>query len=442
MIKKVPVTRLRAGVYMHKIDGPWTRSPFWRDSFVLEAADVRMLADARIEHIWIDVKRGLDAMPETADDTPAATAPVAAPTAPPAAPPAVDPLAEIAREDERRAAAPRTMSPSAYTGPMSLDQLEVHELDFSNARDVCLNATQAIKTVFEDARHGRALDTGPCINVVESVIEQVMCNAPTLLLVTRLKNHNETTYMHSVSVCALMVALALRIGFKRAQVAQVGLAGLLHDLGKACIPSDLLDKPGALTPMEYRLVQTHTQQGHEMLRKSGLKCAITIDVAMHHHERMDGSGYPKKLKGDEISLVAKMAAVCDVYDTLTSEKPYKPTLQPAEALRQMAMKKELWDTMVFHAFIKTLGIYPVGTLVRLKSDRLAVVVSQDEHDLLKPRVKTFYSVSESRPTPPEVITLAEAGCTDSIVGVESPSAVDLDVMQYAWSPTFMATAAA
>lgn len=438
MIKKVPVARLRAGVYMHKIDGSWTRSPFWRDSFVLEAADVRMLVDARIENIWIDLKRGLDALAETVEEPPA---PAVAPAAPaPAAPPAVDPLAEVAREDARRAAAPRPLSPASYTGPMPLDQLEVHELDFKNARDVCLNATQAIKTVFDDVRHGRALDTGPCITVVESVIEQVMCNAPTLLLVTRLKNHNETTYMHSVSVCALMVALALRIGFKRAQVAQVGLAGLLHDIGKACIPTELLDKPGALTPMEYRLVQTHTQQGHEMLRKSGLKCAITIDVAMHHHERVDGSGYPKKLKGDEISLVSKMAAVCDVYDTLTSEKPYKPTLQPAEALRQMAMKKELWDTMVFHAFIKTLGIYPVGTLVRLKSDRLAVVVSQDDHDLLKPRVKTFYSVSESRPTPPEVITLSEAGCTDSIVGVESPSAVDLDVMQYAWSPTFMATA--
>ncbi|MDC6684580.1 HD-GYP domain-containing protein, partial [Leclercia adecarboxylata] len=154
-----------------------------------------------------------------------------------------------------------------------------------------------------------------------------------------------------------------------------GLAGLLHDIGKIAIPPEVLNKPGALTDAEFRHVIVHPQAGHDILTGDSSMRDIALDVFLHHHERMDGTGYPHKLAGEGISLFARMGAICDVYDAVTSDRPYKKAWEAAYAVQRMVeWRGNHFDPMVFNAFVKSVGIYPVGSLVRLRSGRLAVVM--------------------------------------------------------------------
>jgi HD-GYP domain-containing protein (c-di-GMP phosphodiesterase class II) len=249
----------------------------------------------------------------------------------------------------------------------------------------------------------------------------------------RLKTQDEYTYLHSVAVCTLMVALARTLQLPAAQVRAAGLAGMLHDMGKVRIPLTVLNKPGRLSDEEFALMRRHPQWGHELLVEGGGVPPLVLDVCLHHHEKIDGSGYPHGLPGASISLFAKMGAVCDVYDAITSARPYKGPWDPGEAVRQMAQWKGHFDPLIFQAFVKTVGIYPIGGLVRLQSGRLGVVLEQGLLSLLTPKVKVFYSTQTKARIPPQVVDLAEAGCQDKVVGVESPEAWKLENLDLLWA---------
>ena len=194
---------------------------------------------------------------------------------------------------------------------------------------------------------------------------------------------------------------------------------MLHDIGKMAIPNTVLNKPGKLTDSEFATVRGHPEAGSRMLIESKQVSALVLDVCLHHHEKMDGSGYPHRLEGEQISLCARMGAVCDVYDAITSNRPYKQGWDPAESIRKMAGWKGHFDPVVFQAFVKTVGIYPVGSLVRLESGRIGVVIEQQAKSLLAPRVKVFFSAKSKTPIPQEVLDLSKLLGRDKIVSRES-----------------------
>jgi len=197
---------------------------------------------------------------------------------------------------------------------------------------------------------------------------------------------------------------------------------LFHDIGKMAIPLEVLNKPGKLTDAEFTLIKTHSERGHEMLLEAKNMNDVVLDVCLHHHERVDGTGYPQARRNDDISLFAKMSAVCDVYDATTSDRPYKKGWDPAESIHKMAeWSKTHFDNWVFQAFVKSIGIYPVGSLVRLNSRRLGIVVDQSEQSLLAPRVKVFFSLDTQTRLPPKVIDLANCGGNEKILTHENPA---------------------
>lgn len=179
-------------------------------------------------------------------------------------------------------------------------------------------------------------------------------------------------------------------------------------------------------------MKTHPASGHALLLEGGGAGPIVLDVCLHHHEKIDGSGYPFGLAGERISLFAKMGAVCDVYDAITSDRPYKSGWNPAESLRRMAQWKSHFDPQVFNAFVKTVGIYPVGSLVRLQSGRLAVVTDQDSGSLLKPTVKAFFSTKSNMRIEPIEIDLADPRCQDKIAACESTQDWDFKDLDALW----------
>jgi HD-GYP domain-containing protein (c-di-GMP phosphodiesterase class II) len=208
----------------------------------------------------------------------------------------------------------------------------------------------------------------------------------------------------------------------------------MHDLGKAMIPMEILNKPGKLSPAEFEIVKQHPREGHRLLLTGADVDPVVLDVCLHHHEKTDGSGYPDKLNDATISLFAKMGAVCDVYDAITSNRPYKQGWDPAESLRRMAeWAKGHFDIQVFQAFVKSLGIYPIGSLVQLSSGRLGVVVEQTGKSLTTPTVKVFFSTKSNMRIIPELVDLSRPGVTEKIVGREDPAKWRFPDLDELWS---------
>ena len=281
---------------------------------------------------------------------------------------------------------------------------------------------------------GNTVDAGGARQMVEEITDSVTRNPGALISLARLKTADDYTYMHSVAVCAMMVALAKQLGLDEEQTRVAGLAGLMHDLGKAAMPMDVLNKPGKLTDAEFAIIKTHPQEGYRLLKTGKDVDPVVLDVCLHHHEKTDGSGYPEGLKADQISLFAKMGAVCDVYDAITSNRPYKIGWDPAESLRKMAeWANGHFDGKVFQAFVKSLGIYPIGSLVRLSSGRLGVVVEQTAKSLTTPCVKVFFSTKSDMRIPPVLINLALPDCKEKITNREDPQVWKFPDLNPLWS---------
>ena len=431
MIKPVPITRARAGMWFHRLGGSGFHHAFVKNGFLLEARDIAVLAEGGVEELIIDTDKGLDVEDDgTAGLAPATSATEAgeveaaapaeeAPAPAPAPLPADDPSQGSEKASEMPAAV--TVDAVAAPAPVVAPRVPRESMDqeLHRARRICQDSKAQVVALFTDARLGRAIQPEAVMPMVEAINESVSRHPDALLSVVRLKNHDEYTYMHSVAVCALMVALARRLGLPEDQVRDAGAAGMLHDLGKAAMPLNVLNKPGALSDDEFKIMKAHPVRGYHMLVLSGSAPEAVLDVALHHHEKFDGSGYPHNLKGDAIGLMARMGAVCDVYDAITSNRPYKKAWGPAESLQRMVSWNGHFDELVLKAFIRSVGIYPVGALVRLESDRLGVVLEQGEGSLLAPKVRVFFNARKREPVFIKDIDLGAPDCGDRIVGLES-----------------------
>lgn len=404
MLKRIAIKDVKLGMFICEFCGSWMEHPFWKTKFLLEdPKDLETIVNSGIKELWIDVAQGLD----VADESRAQT----------------QEEVQEATESLLLAASRVRIAPQS-----SLEE------ELKIASRVCDQAKQAVVDMFSDARMGNAIKVEQAKAMVEEISDSVTRHPHALISLARLKTADNYTYLHSVAVCGLMISLARQLGLDEELVKEAGLAGLLHDLGKAEIPPKILSKPGKLTDDEFIVVKSHPELGANMLLEHPLVSAVVVDVVMHHHEKVDGTGYPHRLKGENISLFAKMGAVCDVYDAITSNRPYKKGWPPAESIRKMAeWSKGHFDEAVFQAFVKTVGIYPTGSLVRLESGRLGVVVEQHPSSLLMPKVKVFFSAKTRSPIIQETLDLARLVGKEKIIGRESPDEWGFKNLDLLWT---------
>lgn len=404
MLKRISVEQLRLGMYIHELGGSWMDNPFWRSAFLLDdPKDMKTILSIKMKSVWIDTAKGIDIDIEAGES-----------------------LEEVAENIESTLAL-------ANIPVKAVERVSIVQ-EAERAVKICAKSKEAVASMFQETRMGHALNTDDALPIVEEISNSILRNPGALISLARLKDKDDYTYMHSVAVCALMVSLAKQLSLDDEQIRQAGMAGLLHDIGKMMIPQEILNKPGKLTDDEFATVKSHPAAGHKMLQEGSNVNDIALDVCLHHHEKIDGSGYPERLADTEISLYAKMGAVCDVYDAITSNRPYKNGWEPAESIRKMAeWCQGHFDQRIFQAFVRSIGIYPTGSLVKLSSSRLAVVMEQSEKSLLTPKVKIFFSIKSNCQIVPEILDLSQAACKDKITSFENPEKWNIPDIQVLWS---------
>lgn len=370
MIKQITVDELRPGMFIHQLEVWWVKHALLHNQMrITDPAQIAELRSAGIQHVWIDLARSQSA--------------------------------------------PATSVPMPQTVPVMpfFQELEQAQLIFQQGRP-------QVVEMFNEARLGYRFNLTAMLDLVDKVAGSIRREPTALLSVARLKSHDDYTWLHSIAVCGLMILLAQKLGLEESQILRIGMGGLLHDIGKAAIPLEILNKPGDLNESEINMMRHHPVIGAQMLLEAGGERDL-LDIVLHHHEKYDGSGYPHGLKEQEIPFFARIATVCDVYDALTSTRVYREGWTPAKALHSMLSWSGHFDPRILHTFVHAIGIYPVGSLVRLASGRVALVVRSGKESLLKPVVHAFWSLHAQRAVKPERLDLSDSFCTDSIVEAEA-----------------------
>jgi HD-GYP domain-containing protein (c-di-GMP phosphodiesterase class II) len=387
---------------IHALDCGWMEHPFVRNRFVVTTEEeVRKVVNAGIRGVTIDCARGLD----------------------------VDHAPTL---EEANAALDAEMSAIATKPVVALRATLAEEFDRAVA--IRRQAAGLVRTVMQDARLGKAVEMDKVSPVVENITASILRNASALLSLSYIKNKDDYTFLHSVSVCTLLVAFCRSRKMDDETIYQAGIGGLLHDTGKALVPDHILNKPGRLTDEEFEVVRRHPRDGYDILRRSPEIGAIPLDITLHHHERRDGTGYPDRQGADQISELAQMAAIVDVYDAITADRCYHKGIPAAEALRKMyEWSKFHFSPTLTQEFMRCVGIYPVGTMVLLESGRLGVVVEPHETSLLTPKVNVFFSTKSQIYIKPETVDLSRGlgfGGGDKILRHELPEKWKVDPMRF------------
>lgn len=402
MLKKVDASQLRIGMYIHDLDCGWMDHPFVRARFELTTdEEIYKIRNAKIRAVVIDCSKGLDV-----DDAPTLA------------------QADAATEAEVTAIA---------AAPRIVTRVSLGE-ELQRAAHIRKQAAGLVRTVMADARLGKAVELDKVGPVVESVTESILRNSGALLGLLRIKNKDDYTFLHSVSVCALLVAFCRSRKMDEDTIYQAGLGGLLHDTGKALVPDSILNKQGRLTDEEFDIIKRHPRDGYDILAKTPEIGPIPLDITLHHHERRDGSGYPDKQGEGSISELAQMAAIVDVYDAITSDRCYHKGMPAAEALRKIyEWSKFHFNPTLVQEFMRCVGIYPVGTLVMLESGRLGVVIEPHETSLLTPKVNVFFSTKSQGYIKPQTLDLSKPlgfGGGDKILRHESAEKWNVNPLQF------------
>ncbi|MEO9468531.1 HD-GYP domain-containing protein [Parasphingorhabdus sp.] len=384
MLHKIKTSDLELGMFIHSMEGSWFEHSFWRSRFVLnEAEQLEALMSGEVGWVTIDDARGKGS-PEHAQRK----------SQPPGTKLAVrsrkpSPKQKQLPSDHHRSYLP----PLAERSAKRLSPRE-RAAEIRKASTTIKRSRTAVMALFGDARLGNAVKSRKIAPLVERISSSVDVDPTIILNMARLKSKDEYTYLHSVAVCALMINLARQMRVPEAQINDIGMAGMLHDVGKMAIPDDILLKPGKLDDTEWVTVRNHPQRGHDILSASEGVSDIALEVCLRHHEKMDGTGYPGKIPASSLSLFTRMSAVCDVYDALTSQRSYNKPLSASQALAKMQSWKGHFDQLVLRSFVESLGILPIGTLVRMDRDELGIVIGESPSDYAAPIVRTFHSLDK------------------------------------------------
>lgn len=341
---KLPVYQLEIGMYVAELDKDWLDSPFLYQGFLIERQEDIQLLEQECEYVWIE--------------------------------PTCEPRLSM---NERYVLKPSKQK-KRYINKLSMPR------EYQNSHDVFRSSRQRTKTLFDDVALTGVIDTKEAKKTVESCLDSVLRNPNAMLWMSKVRDANEYTAEHSLNVCILAIAFGRQIGLSEKELFSLGMCGLLHDVGKLRIPKAVIEKKGPLTSKEWKQMQAHALLGRNLLMTSpGI--GHSVDVAYSHHERIDGKGYPRGLKGNQISQYAKIIALVDSFDAMTAKRSYSDAMTPSAAIKEIYKNKGTqFDEYLAFKFIETIGLYPPGTIVELANNILGLVLERNEKYQQLPKV--------------------------------------------------------
>mgnify|MGYP000128951862 FL=1 len=341
---KLPADSLEIGMHVTRLDRPWTEVPVLLQGLTIETPDDIDMLREHCKFVFIEIEK--EFWLETGKGT-----------------------------DEQK----------SYPGLQ--EQVEIHD-ELPKAKFTFEKTKEQVDEVLTSISNGEAFDMDASKKAIQSCVKSILNNANALLWLTQVKEQDKYTAEHSLRVGILAIAFGRFIGLKEHELELIGLCGMLHDVGKAQIPDDILNKPGRLTRIEFDIMKGHAILGKDtLINKQGVNKVI-IDTAHFHHERIDGKGYPEQINASYLHRFIRMVSIVDVYDAITSARPYKDGSPAFDALKILfSERNKHFDSELTEAFIRMVGIYPPGTLVEMTSGEVGIVVSANPDARLRPKVE-------------------------------------------------------
>jgi len=440
-LRRISVDDLKLGMFIVNLGRSWLAHPFLRNQFsVTSPKQIKKLKKYGIKDVYIDARRGLDVpFPKLELET-SAPPPVEKPEAPEEAQlyeepraisggPALSPLKD---EPPFSGAGPAvSFDPPEKSDSMAYWQEKVGKVaeslpsyeaalripfeddvpyanEIESARAIQWEAQNVVRHVMNDVRMGRSIESERVKRAVNSMVDSILRNQDALVSLTRMKSLDEYTFVHSLDVCILSLSLARHLNLSREEMMEVGIGALLHDVGKMRLPAQVLKKPDTLSENEWVEVRKHPVYSLEILEASQGIPEPSKQLALQHHERYNGSGYPFGLKGDTIGTYGQIVGIIDFYDAITTDRPYQKAIQPHEAIRQIYEKGEgEFNRLMVERFIQCIGIYPFGTLVLMDTEEMGIVCRVRPEILLRPNVLVIYRNSRTPYPEPFLADLTE-----------------------------------
>lgn len=387
---RLPVSQLQLGMYVCELDRPWAGTPFLFQGFPIQSVqDLRTLRDT-CEFVWVD-RRQSHSVPPLAANLPAG------------------------------------------------DQTRTYAIDYREAvkatEPVWRDARAVSMRMLDAVRFGQELDVSEVRRAVGACVESVLKHPAASLWLARIKQRDHYTAEHCLRVSLYAIALGKALGMLPLELEELGVCGMLHDVGKIKVPDEILNKPGRLTDEEFLIMQAHTTYGWQLLMGNSEVPPAAVDVAHTHHERVDGKGYPRQLPAQRIPFKAKIIAVVDAYDAITSDRAYSEGRSSLEALRILfEARGTQFDETVVLAFIQLIGVYPPGEIVELSTGEVGIIIGFDAGSKLKPRVLVVLD-ADKQPRPERVLDLVRnpldsQGRLISVRAVKPSGAYGIDIDAY------------
>ena len=394
MIRRISTSELQIGMFVHDLDAGWMEHPFWKSHFFVDDEEViQRIASAGLRHVYIDTDRGKD----------------------------TDAGLSMSEVD---AALNATLKESGAE-PAAVKHVPA-SVEMDRARSLYRETTAVVRNLMAASRSGRQVDVAALDPVAERMVQSAFRNPHALSGISRIKTKDEYTFMHSVGVSALLVSFARELDLPEQQIHDIAIGGLVHDIGKSLVPQNVLNKPDKLTDEEFVKMKDHVTYSRKLLVDLPDISQTALDVALLHHERMDGTGYPVGKDGNTISLIGRMSAIVDVYDALTSVRVYKHAWEPTLAMKKLVeWSPNHFDAELVQRFVRCIGIYPVGSTVALESGRVGIVIDQGDR-LIAPIVRVVYNRKRGGYEKPTDIDLGKSQ-RDRVVEAVDPRKYGIDI---------------
>lgn len=341
--QKFAVEDVRVGMFVTQLDIPWEESTFMFQGLEIKStADIQELQN-QCKHVWVDYDEF--SLPKSRNES-------GLPANPNISPNAVVPIQE----------------------------------ELSSAQEVHTLASKTVTDLFSEIRLGAEVDGAKVKQAVNGCVDSILRNPDASVWMTRIQAKDEGTAQHSLNVAALSIIMAKAMNLSNRELEDIGVCAMLHDVGKTSIPTHILNKQGQLTDEEREEIRKHTRYGRDILISTKSVMSGAADVAHSHHERPDGKGYPRGLTTEKIPLYAKIVAIAEAYDVITTKQLYRNALSPSEAIQELyAHRGTQFDEDLVIKFIDSVGIFPPGSIVEMQNGEIGIVLSSTG-DKLRPRV--------------------------------------------------------